>query len=49
MGGQKTYGFPRIEPYETLADNTKAKRILKWKPIGNLTNWIKKYKIDLGI
>ena len=31
MGGQKTYGFPRIEPYETLADNTKAKRILKWK------------------
>jgi hypothetical protein len=26
-----------------------AKRILKWKPIGNLTNWIKKYKIDLGI
>lgn len=49
MGGQKTYGFPRIEPYETLADNTKARCILKWKPIGDLTNWIEKYKTDLGI
>ena len=49
FGGKKTYGEKRLEPYETLADNNKAKTILKWEPTGNLAEWIKKYKIDLGI
>jgi len=49
FGGLKTYGENRLEPFETLADNSKAKKILKWQPKGNLSKWIKKYKIDLGI
>ena len=49
FGGNKIYGEKRLEPFETLADNTKAKELLKWIPKGNLSEWIKKYKIDLGI
>ena len=49
FGGQKMYGEKRLEPFETLADNRKAKNILKWSPKGNLRAWIKKYKIELGI
>jgi len=49
LGGEKMYGEKRIEPFETLADNTKAKHMLGWSPKGNLMQWIKKYKKDLGI
>lgn len=49
MRGEKTYGYPRIEPKETLADNTKARTILGWTPTDNLSNWICQYKKDLGI
>ena len=49
FGGQKVYGEKRLEPFETLADNSKAKKILKWEPKGNLNRWIKNYKIKLGI
>ncbi len=49
LGGEKTYGEQRIEPFETLADNSKAGSELNWTPAGDLPNWIKKYKKDLGI
>jgi len=49
LGGEKTYGEKRIEPFETLADNAKADLDLDWQPTGNLPIWIKKYKKDLGI
>lgn len=49
MGGEKTYGYPRIEPFETLADNTKARNILGWHPTGDLPSWIDQYKKTLGI
>lgn len=49
MGGEKTYGEKRIEPFETLADNSKAKTILGWTPQGNLLTWIEQYKKDLSI
>lgn len=49
FGGEKQYGEKRLEPFETLADNTKAKKILKWNPQGDLLSWIKKYKKNLGI
>jgi UDP-glucose 4-epimerase len=49
MGREKTYGYPRIEPKETLADNTKARTILGWNPAGDLPSWIKKYKQELGL
>ena len=49
LGGEKTYGEKRIEPFETLADNAKADLELDWQPKGDLPTWIKKYKKDLGI
>ena len=49
LGGEKTYGEKRLEPFETLADNKKAKNILGWVPKGDLPNWIKIYKKELGI
>jgi UDP-glucose 4-epimerase len=49
FGGEKKYGEKRLEPFETLADNTKAKNILNWQPQADLSAWIKKYKQDLGI
>ena len=44
LGGEKTYGEKRLEPFQTLADNNKAKSILKWNPKGDLPTWIKQYK-----
>ena len=49
FGGEKRYGEKRLEPFETLADNKKARDILNWSPKGNLLKWIKNYKIELGI
>jgi len=49
LGGEKTYGEKRLEPFQTLADNNKAKSILKWNPKGDLPTWIKQYKKDLKI
>ena len=49
FGGKKVYGEKRLEPYKTLADNSKAKQTLGWNPIGDLPTWIKKYKKELGI
>ena len=49
LGGEKTYGEKRIEPFETLADNTKAQEELGWDPQGDLPTWINKYKKELGI
>ena len=49
FGGEKKYGETRLEPFETLADNSRAKNILNWEPQGNLSMWIKQYKIELGI
>lgn len=44
LGGEKVYGEIRLEPYQTLADNSKAQQILGWKPIGELEDYIKKLK-----
>ena len=49
LGGEKSYGNKVIEPFQTLADNSKAKNILNWNPTGDLPTWIEKYKKDLGI
>ena len=40
IGGVKDYGEERLEPYETLADNSKAKKVLGWSPKGNLKKFI---------
>lgn len=41
IGGEKSYGEQRLEPFETLADNNKARKILGWEPKGNLRRFIK--------
>lgn len=49
LGGTKTYGVKVLEPFQTLADNTKAREILGWDPKGDLPKWIIQYKKDLDI
>lgn len=49
LGGTKTYGKKVKEPFQTLADNSKANLMLDWQPKGDLPTWIKKYKMDLGL
>jgi UDP-glucose 4-epimerase len=49
LGGEKSYGNKVIEPFQTLADNTKTKKTLNWDPQGDLPSWIKQYKQELGI
>jgi len=49
LGGEKSYGNKVIEPFQTLADNTKAKNIINWNPKGDLPIWIETYKKELGI
>lgn len=32
-----------LEPFETMASNEKAKKVLSWEPSQNVISWIKKY------
>lgn len=41
IGGEKQYGEKRFEPFETLANNTMAKKVLGWEPKGDLEKYIK--------
>jgi len=49
FGGEKQYGVEVLEPFLTLADNSKARLDLGWEPTGHLPLWIEKYKKELGI
>ena len=49
LGGEKTYGNKVLEPFQTLADNSKALLLLDWDPKGDLPTWINNYKKELGI
>ena len=49
IGGPKKYIDKRLEPQQTLADNTRAKDLLNWKPTTTVEEWIPKYKKHLGI
>ena len=49
IGGYRTHREPVIEPFATLANNKKAKRLLGWKPTMVLEDWVVKYKKDLGL
>ena len=44
---EKIYGENRIEPFKTLADNTKIKEKFGWEPRGNVVEWVKQYKKGL--
>lgn len=41
IGGPSVYIAPRVEPKHNLADNTKAKKLLRWVPQENLEEAIK--------
>ena len=43
VGGKIKYIDPVLEPFETLADNTKAKKLLNWEPKQDVKSWIKDY------
>jgi len=49
MGGSRMHVEPVIEPKETLADNSKAKRILGWETTTKIEDWIKTYKEKMGL
>lgn len=49
IGGPKEYIEKRLEPEQTLADNTKAKNLLGWQPTTSVEEWIPIYKKALGI
>lgn len=49
IGGPTINIEPRIEPKETLADNSRARELLGWEPTVDLEDWIVDYKKELGI
>jgi len=44
IGGPVSFLPSRIEPRETLADNSLAKKLLGWKPQMTLEKWLPEYK-----
>jgi UDP-glucose 4-epimerase len=49
IGGPIEYRDPVIEPRETLADNSKTRELLDWKPTMKLEDWMPSYKKSLGL
>ena len=49
IGGSTINVEPVIEPKETLADNSKARELLDWKPTMTIENWMTKYKKEMGL
>jgi len=49
IGGEKINVEPVVEPRETLADNSKFKKLFNWKPTMKIEDWIKTYKEKMGL
>jgi len=49
IGGSRINIDPRIEPNETLADNSRAKELLGWEPTIDLPKWLEEYKKEMGL
>ncbi len=49
IGGSVIHEPPRLEPHDTLADNSLAQRLLGWKPEVMLEEGIKELKKEYGI
>ena len=49
IGGDKVNVEPVVEPRETLADNSKFRKLFNWKPTMKIENWIKTHKERLGL
>lgn len=40
FGGERVFISPRVEPRRSLADISKARKVLGWEPKGSLVSWI---------
>lgn len=49
FGGPKIYLPERLEPKDSLADNSLAKNILDWSPTVDLPKWVEEFKTKLGL
>ena len=49
IGGPAVRIAPRIEPKETLADNSLARELLGWEPTVKLPEWMEEYKKEMGL
>ena len=49
IGGPTKFIGDRIEPKETLADNSLAKELLGWEPTVELPEWLEEYKKEMGL
>jgi len=49
IGGSTINVEPVIEPRETLADNSRARELLGWKPTMIIENWMTQYKKEMGL
>ena len=44
LGGDKVHNPPVIEPKMTKADNSKARKLLSWKPTQDFEEWVRGWK-----
>lgn len=49
IGGEVVHEPPRLEPHDTLADNSLAQKLLGWKPGVTLEEGIKELKKEFGV
>lgn len=49
LGGDRVHRDPVVEPFATLADNSKAMELLGWKPTQDFEKWVGEWKKELGI
>tara|TARA_B100001250_G_scaffold356484_1_gene331607 strand:- start:8832 stop:9743 length:912 start_codon:yes stop_codon:yes gene_type:complete len=49
IGGERVYIDPVVEPLETLADNSLAKKLLGWEPTQRIEDWVPIYKKEIGL
>jgi len=49
FGGEKQYGIEVLEPYETLADTSKAREAFNYVPKGNLPEWVERCKVEYNL
>ena len=49
VGGEITYGPPRVEAHDSRADNRKAKELLRWEPTIQLEEGIAELKKEFGV
>jgi UDP-glucose 4-epimerase len=49
IGGPTKFIGQRIEPKETLADNSLAKKLIGWEPTRELPVWLEEYKKEMGL